>query len=63
MPIRQIRAFALSVLLVVSLSAVPAVAAPNRDDGDRQITPIMKVIKQLAKFVSHALDTLTLPKP
>ena len=63
MSTRQIRALALSVLLVVSLSTVPATAAPNRDDGDRQITPITKVIKQLSKFVFRALDTLTLPKP
>jgi len=63
MSTRQIRALVLSVLLVVMLSSVPTVAAPNRDDGGREVTPITKVIKQLAKFVFRALDTLTVPTP
>ena len=63
MRIRRIRFLALSVLLGVTLSAAPAVAAPNRDDGGREVAPITKAIKQLAKFVLRALDRLIVPTP
>jgi hypothetical protein len=62
----QIRALALSVLLAFTLSSVPAAAAPG-DDSDRgRVSPIVKVIKRITKFIVSALDAsdgLTLPKP
>jgi len=62
---RQIRALALSVLLAVALSTVPAIAAPSRDDGDPRTSPVVKLVKRIAKFVISALDEydLTLPHP
>ena len=62
---RSFRALALSVLLAFSLSTLPALAAPRGSDGgdDRGLPGITRLIKQIKKFVSVALDELTLPKP
>jgi hypothetical protein len=61
---RQVRALASSVLLVVTLSSIPAMAAPGRDDGAIGRFPgIAKVLKHLANLVLHPLDTLGPPHP
>ncbi len=62
---RQLRALGLSVLLTFTLSAVPAMAAPGRDDGVVGRFPgITKVIKSVVRFVLHPLDdTLGPPHP
>ncbi len=60
---RQIRALALSILLVSTLFSVPAAAAPSRDDGGRTIAPIERAVHTITKFIAHVLDELTLPRP
>jgi hypothetical protein len=61
---RQVRALASSVLLVVTLSSIPAMAAPGRDDGAIGRFPgIAKAIKRVMNFVLHPLDTLDPPHP
>lgn len=63
MSMRQVRAFALPILLLVVLSTLPASAAPRGDDGGREITPIAKAVRQIGRLLVRALDTLTLPTP
>lgn len=63
---RQARGLAFSVLLLLTLSSIPAIAAPpGRDGGGRDggFPGIMKVIKSVVRFVLHPLDELGLPHP
>jgi hypothetical protein len=62
---RQARAFAVSCLLALSFSGIPASAAPRTIDGgdDRDRPGISRLLKQVKKFIAVALDTLTLPTP
>ena len=61
---RQIRALCLSVILAFTLSALPVTASAGRDDGDRSLPGLSKIIKRIVKFVVHPLgDTLFPPHP
>jgi hypothetical protein len=60
---RQIRALCLSMILAFTLSALPATASPGRDDGDRSLPGMSKIIKRIVKFVLHPLDELFPPHP
>jgi hypothetical protein len=62
MPARHVRCFAVSLLLVTLLSAVPASAAPRGDDGGWD-APVAKIAQQFSRLIVRVLDTLTLPKP
>jgi hypothetical protein len=64
---RQFRALVVSVLLIFTLSTVPAAAATRDHDGwwNRDFSFIGKVVKKLKRTfgISTTADGLTLPTP
>lgn len=64
MSTRQIRALAVSVVLVFTLAGMPAMAA-TRDGGakDRDVPALEKVIKRVQGIIRSFSDGLTLPRP
>ena len=56
---------ALVVLCLAATLAVPAQAAPRRDDGGDGFlrNPIKKVVQIVKKLISAPLDDVSFPKP